>query len=596
MSDRFEITIDGQPVEVARGTYVLDAARRLGVRVPTLCDHPALEPSGACRLCVVEISHPDWKGWTGLATSCLYPVEPGLQVSTLSRRVRRTRRTLLELYLARCPESEEIKAVARAEGVDETPFPPRPDADKCIQCGLCVRVCDELSVQALAPLGRGVDKTVGPRPDDVGEDCVGCLACADICPTGEIGYTRAGGKLEIWNQGFHVPVCAVLTDLCRGCGACEQACPFDIPRVYATRGGAFLADISPETCTGCGICAGACPTGAIVQRGWDDADLCGPPDLRGRTVTYACDRSRFVDADDATEPVGVSCVGRVNVDDILTCLGRGADGVQLVCRDRDTCPYGEGGHLGERHAAAAGELAEIAGLGDDRVRWVRPRPGAGGPDAAATEFRAACPASPLTDPIPLEFTEARGLDRALTVMDWLAMRPEIEPRVPDDVAALFDTDPAATDALWLAGLVELDLILADRVDGWRVRDVLAQAAAALRELGLKVRLVMTEEQFGDATRLIALDPGFTPEVGLETVSLDELCTGEDPAAPRFAFRITHDERKALVDRLKAAGGDPIRTTPGDLAQLKLITRRGAWIEGRYAEPVAAFAAAGKGAR
>lgn len=586
MSDKFDITINGQPIAVEPGTMVLDAARRRGVPVPTLCDHPSLDPSGACRMCVVEISHADWNGWTGLVTSCLYPVEPGLQVSTLSKRVHETRRTLLELYLARCPESEEIKAIARAEGVDETPFPPKVDADKCIQCGLCVRVCDELSVQALAPLGRGTDKTVGPRPDDVGEDCVGCLACADICPTGEIEYTRTGGKLGIWNRSFYVPLCAVQTALCRGCGACEQACPFDVPRVYATRDGNFLADISRETCTGCGICAGACPTGAIIQRGWADEDLCGWADQRGKVTTYACDRSHFTARDDV---ISISCVGRVSVDDMLTCLARGADGVQLVCRDRDSCPYGEGGHLGEEQAAVANDLAAIAGLGDDRIRYVKPRPGPGGPDETVAAFRADRDTTPLTEPCPVDFTTERGLDRALTVIDWLAMRPELTPRIPDDITALFDTDDTADDALWLGGLVELDRLLAGRVADWRLRDVLADAGAMLRGQGLKVRLALTDQQVGDAKRVIALDPGFKPGSDVPVVTLDELAGAETAAAPTFHFRITHEERRALVDRLKAAGAAPIRTTPTDLAQLKLITRQGAWLAGRYAEPAATFA-------
>ncbi len=585
MSDKIEITINGQPIAVEPGIMVLDAARSLGVQVPTLCDHPSLDPSGACRLCVVEISHADWNGWSGLVTSCLYPVEAGLQVSTLSKRVHETRRTLLELYLARCPDSDEIKAFARAEGVDTTPFPPKADADKCIQCGLCVRVCDELSVQALAPLGRGTNKTVGPRPDDVGEDCVGCLACADICPTGEITFTRTGGKLDIWNKSFHVPICMVLTDLCRGCGACEQSCPFDIPRVYATRDGAFLADISLETCTGCGLCAGACPTGAIVQRGWPDQVMTGDADQRGKIITYACDRSHFEDRDGL---IGVTCVGRVGVDDILTGLARGADGVQLVCRDRDTCPFGEGGHLGEQQAAVVNDLAEIVGLGANRVRYVRPRPGLGGPDEAVAAFRAACPPSPLTEPCPEELTSSPGLDRALDIVGWFTTRSELEPQLPDDIATLFDKDDNATDVLWLGGLIELDRLLADRVANWRLRDMLAQAGAALRGLGLKPRLATTWDQIGDAKRMIVLDRQFAPDIDAPTVTLDELTGAETGDTPSFSFRITHDERRALIARLKAAGDTPIRTTLGDLVQLKLITRQGAWLEGRFAEPTASF--------
>jgi len=586
LSDTIRITIDGQPTDVAPGTMVLAAARGLGVDVPTLCDHPSLEPSGACRLCVVEITHADWGGWSGLVTSCLYPVEEGLEVSTTSPKVRETRRGLLELYLARCPDSGEIEAVARREGVDGTPYPPRPDADKCIQCGLCVRVCEDLSTRALAPLGRGTGKTVGPRPDKTAEDCVGCLACAEVCPTGEIEFTRTDGRLNIWRRDFPVPVCEVGDERCRGCGACEEACPFDIPRVYATRGGGFLADISPHTCTGCGICAGACPTGAITQQGHPDEALIGAPDLRGRTVTYACARSELPGTEGL---IPVTCVGRVGVDDMLGCLARGADGVELMCRDRDTCPYGAGGHLGERLAATARRLADLAGLGAERVRYVRPRPGAGGPDEAAAAYRADLSPNPLAEPCPAELTAERGLDRALAATAWLEARPELTPRLSAEIAGLFDTDPAAADVLYLGDLPELDLLLADLVAGWRLREALAAAGARLRALGMKVRLAVTPRETAGADRVIVCEPAAAADLDGPAVTLDALAgTTADADAP-FRFRITQAEHRELVARLKAAGAAASHATPHALAQLRMLTRQGAWVEGRYAEPVVSYA-------
>ncbi|MBC8426913.1 4Fe-4S binding protein [bacterium] len=586
MSDTIRITIDGQPTDVAPGTLVLAAARGLGVEVPTLCDHPSLDPSGACRLCVVEITHADWGGWSGLVTACLYPAEDGLQVSTTSPKVREARRGLLELYLARCPDAEAVRAAARREGVDTTPYPPRADADKCIQCGLCVRVCGDLSTRALAPLGRGTNKTVGPRPDKTAEDCVGCLACAEVCPTGEIAFTRTDGRLTIWNRDFPVPVCDVRTDSCRGCGACEEACPFDIPRVYATRGGGFVADISPHTCTGCGICAGACPTGAITQRHHPDAALIGAPDLRGRTITYACARSEL---GEGTDLIPVTCVGRVGVDDVLSCLARGADGVELMCRDRDTCPYGAGGELGEAQAATAGRIAEFVGLGTERVRYVRPRPGDGGPDLAAAAFRADLSPNPLAATCPPDLTAERGLDRALGVVRWLKARPELTPRLPDAVAGFFDTDPRAIDVLYLGDLVELDLLLDDLVADWRLRDTLAAAGALLATLGLKVRLAVTPRETEGAARVIVCEPNAGADLDGEAVTLDELAGRTQPGAAPFRFRITPEERRDLVAHLKTADVADLRAGPHALAQFKMLTRRGAWVEGRYAEHVLSFA-------
>ena len=106
------LTIDGRPLTAEPGAFVLDVARRAGIAIPTLCHHPDLEPAGACRLCVVEVGHADWSGWTGLVTACLYPVAPGLIVQTHSPRVLAARRRVLALLAAHCPRSAEIRALA----------------------------------------------------------------------------------------------------------------------------------------------------------------------------------------------------------------------------------------------------------------------------------------------------------------------------------------------------------------------------------------------------------------------------------------------------------------------------------------------------
>ncbi|MCP4647498.1 MAG: 4Fe-4S dicluster domain-containing protein, partial [bacterium] len=247
--------VDGRVVKVKQGAMLLGILQEMGIPVPTLCHHPSLTPNGACRLCVVEITHPDWKGWSRLVTSCLYPAEPDLQVLTHSKRVQDARRTLLELYLAQCPNAEEVRILAQQEGVDTTPFPKKEAADNCVLCGLCTRVCQDLGPAAISSLGRGTEKTVGPKPDRVGEDCTGCGTCAHICPTNAIPIQYKNQKLSIWNREFDVPVCSVKPENCRGCGICEEVCPYSIPRVVVYKTGAAVAGISHETCVGCGICA-----------------------------------------------------------------------------------------------------------------------------------------------------------------------------------------------------------------------------------------------------------------------------------------------------------------------------------------------------
>ena len=106
------LTINGKVVKAAEGEMLLPAIRRQGIEVPALCDHAAVEPCGACRLCMVEITRPDWNGWKRQVTSCLYPVEEGLIVSTHTPQILEIRRTILDLYLARCPNSDVIQKMA----------------------------------------------------------------------------------------------------------------------------------------------------------------------------------------------------------------------------------------------------------------------------------------------------------------------------------------------------------------------------------------------------------------------------------------------------------------------------------------------------
>ncbi len=113
-----KIIIDGKKINATDGTTVLTAAREHGIEIPTLCSHEALEQSGACRFCVVEIK----KGKRSrIVTSCLYPVEEGLEVNTKSERVLSVRRLVLQLLMARNPASDVIRELAVKAGVSPEP-------------------------------------------------------------------------------------------------------------------------------------------------------------------------------------------------------------------------------------------------------------------------------------------------------------------------------------------------------------------------------------------------------------------------------------------------------------------------------------------
>jgi NADH dehydrogenase/NADH:ubiquinone oxidoreductase subunit G len=206
-----QLSIDNKLVTANEGDYILQIARENGIGIPTLCDHKGVEPWGGCRLCLVEITKADWNGWSTLVTSCLYPAKEGLIVSTNSPQVRNTRAVVLDLLMARCPEVEELKRIARVYGLTETSYVKRKDADKCILCGLCVRVCDAVGAVAISTVGRGVIKKVTvPLAEENLSTCIGCLSCAQNCPTGEITYEEINEYRKIWGITFdliHCPKC-----------------------------------------------------------------------------------------------------------------------------------------------------------------------------------------------------------------------------------------------------------------------------------------------------------------------------------------------------------------------------------------------------
>jgi NADH dehydrogenase/NADH:ubiquinone oxidoreductase subunit G len=201
------ITIDGMAFQAKKDATILEVAREGGVEIPTLCYNEALGPEGRCRLCMVEIKRGNR---TRLVTSCLYPVEEGLQVQTQTEKVLRTRKIVLELLLARCPDSEVIRQMAGKAGVEKTRFKEDEGNWKCILCGLCVKTCEEaVGVSAIGLAYRGSERKVGtPYAEPTGV-CIGCGACHYICPTGAIKMTENEGVRSIWGRDFKLAACSV---------------------------------------------------------------------------------------------------------------------------------------------------------------------------------------------------------------------------------------------------------------------------------------------------------------------------------------------------------------------------------------------------
>jgi NADH dehydrogenase/NADH:ubiquinone oxidoreductase subunit G len=189
------LTIDGKTVQAEEGAMVLDVATENSIYIPTLCAHESVTPYGACRLCLVEVKTAG--GRERLVTSCLYPVEEGLEVTTNSAKILRNRQTIIDLLLARCPESTVIQDMARKLGVEEASYL-LEDHGNCILCALCVRACEEIvGVSAISLVNRGVEREMAIPFFDDSTACIACGSCAYICPTNAITMEDSGGVRTI---------------------------------------------------------------------------------------------------------------------------------------------------------------------------------------------------------------------------------------------------------------------------------------------------------------------------------------------------------------------------------------------------------------
>jgi len=201
------IEVNGRPVEAQAGEMLLQTLRRAGVQVPTLCHLEGLLPSGACRMCVVEI-----EGQRGLIPSCAFPVTQPIKVRTHSARAVLARRTIVELLLANHPDDClycvrngdcQLQDLAQQLGVRQRRYAGEKsrhfldmsspsivrEPSKCVLCGKCVRVCEEVQgVGAIDFIGRGSRAKVGTAFDEGlnVSSCINCGQCVVVCPTGAL--------------------------------------------------------------------------------------------------------------------------------------------------------------------------------------------------------------------------------------------------------------------------------------------------------------------------------------------------------------------------------------------------------------------------
>jgi NADH-quinone oxidoreductase subunit G len=235
MADSKDITlkIDDRDVTVPPGTLVIEAARRMGIEVPSFCYFPGLSLQAACRMCLVEVEKAP-----KLQTACTLIATPGMVVRTSTQQVHDARKGMLEFLLANhpldCPVCDkggecELQDMVFTYGADKSRFNEEKrhqpeqkwsdavyyDAPRCILCFRCVRVCDEgMDVKALGVGQRGSQSTIIPNGEDH-LDCEECGMCIDICPVGALTSGTYRYKTRPWEMTYVSTVCAHCSNGCK---------------------------------------------------------------------------------------------------------------------------------------------------------------------------------------------------------------------------------------------------------------------------------------------------------------------------------------------------------------------------------------------
>ncbi len=228
-----KLTVNGKEVEVPTGTTILHAASAAGISIPTFCYNPRMDPAGSCRICAVELE--DTKR---TVMGCITQVSEGMKVQTESSKVHEARKTNLELLLlhhpldcpvcdcgGECPLQNMSFSYGGADSRFESHRNDEPEdmksevlvfnSNRCILCGKCVRICDEIQdVHAIGFINRGFDTVIGP-PLGKKLDCEFCGDCLEVCPTGAITDRFVRYQFRPWQMERTETTCTSCSSGCR---------------------------------------------------------------------------------------------------------------------------------------------------------------------------------------------------------------------------------------------------------------------------------------------------------------------------------------------------------------------------------------------
>ena len=242
MANMINLKINGIPVSVPEGSTILDAARLAKINIPTLCYLKDVQCVGSCRMCLVEAT-----GARGLVAACVYPVSEGMEVKTNTPKVRKSRKTTIELILSThkkkclsCVRSTncELQKLALEYGAEEDRFGTDykdaaiddlspsvvRDNSKCVMCTRCVAACNKQTIGVIGPKKRGYAKVIGSPFDRALAEtsCVNCGQCVVACPVGAL-YEKSN-TADVW-KAIEDPE--------------KQVVFFTAPSIKATLGEAF---------------------------------------------------------------------------------------------------------------------------------------------------------------------------------------------------------------------------------------------------------------------------------------------------------------------------------------------------------------------